>query len=186
MNTPVSPQSENILKSETLYEGRIITLRIETVELPDMKYAKREIVDHMRGVGIIAVSERNTMYLVRQYRVAVRSSMLEIPAGLVEAGEAPADAAARELREEIGLRPEHLEYLLDAYASPGFTNEKISLFVATGLVPDPLPADETEFIEIVEYPIDELYQMVLNFEITDAKTIIAIQYAYRRFVEGRS
>lgn len=169
---------EQPIKTEHIYDGRIIGVRVETVELPDMKYAKREIVDHANGVGIIALTDRGTMFMVRQYRIAVREYLLEIPAGLIEHGENPQDAAVRELQEEIGYRPGKLEYILDAYASPGFTNEKISLFLAADLVASKLDLDETEFLEAEEYPIEELYNMVLNFEITDAKSIIGILYAY--------
>lgn len=172
---------EKTVKADTLYEGRIVNLRIETVELPNKKYAKREIVDHPRGVGVIAMTERGTMFMVKQFRIAVRETLLEIPAGLVEPNEDPKIAAERELREEIGYRATKLEYLFDAYASPGFTNEKLSLFYAEGLVKDPLPMDDTEFIEVFEYAVEELYDMVMNCEISDAKSIIAIQYAYHQW-----
>lgn len=170
---------EKVIKSESIYEGRIINVRLETVELPDMKYAKREVVDHQKAVGMIAVSDHNTLYMVRQYRIAAKKVMLEIPAGLVDPGEKLQDAASRELQEEIGYKPENLTYLLDAYSSPGFTNEKISLFLATDLIPSELELDENEYLKVEEYSIDDLYQMILNFEITDAKTIIGIMYAYQ-------
>jgi len=178
-------ERETTIKSETIYDGRIIKVRVETVELPDMKYAKREIVDHAQGVGIVALSDHGTMYMVRQFRIAVKQTMLEIPAGLVEPGERPADAARRELQEEIGFKPGRLEYLLDAYASPGFTNEKLSLFVATELEASRLPRDEGEFITVEEYAIETLYEMVRNCEITDAKTIIGILHAYGAYCIGR-
>lgn len=173
-------QIEKTVKSDIIYDGRIINVRVETVELPDMKYAKREIVDHAPAVGMIALSDHGTMYMVRQFRSAVKESMLEIPAGLLEPGENPKEAAIRELQEEIGLRPQKIEYLMDAYASPGFTNERLSLFLATDLVEDPLHCDPGEFITVEEYPVRELYDKVMNFEITDAKTIIAVLYALRR------
>lgn len=169
---------EQTIKTEHIYDGRIINVRVETVELPDMKYAKREIVDHANAVGMIAISDRGTMYMVRQYRIAVREFVLEIPAGLIEHDENPQETAIRELQEEIGYKPNKLEYLLDSYASPGFTNEKLSLFLATDLEESKLDLDDSEFLEVEEYPIDELYQMVLNFEITDSKSIIGIMYAY--------
>ena len=117
------------------------------------------------------------MIMVRQYRIAVKENLLEIPAGLVEPGESPQEAAQRELQEEIGFKAQNMEYLLDAYASPGFTNEKLSLFLATNLEPSKLEEDSTEFITVEEHKVDALYRMVLNFEIADAKTIIAILYA---------
>ncbi|MCI6157030.1 MAG: NUDIX hydrolase [Peptoniphilaceae bacterium] len=184
---------QRTVKSEIIYDGKIINVRVDTVELPDMKYAKREIVDHAQGVGIVAVTERGTMYMVRQYRVAVKKMLLEIPAGLVDPGENPQEAAIRELQEEVGYQPKQIQFVLDSYASPGFTNERLSIFVATDLEPHALKMDETEFLESFEYPIEELFEMVQNLEITDAKSIIGIGYAYyqiylpnrERFLEMR-
>lgn len=170
---------ERTIKTEEIYDGRIVHLRVETVELPNMGYAKREIVSHQRGVGMIVLKDENTMLMVRQYRIAVRQSLLEIPAGLVEPGESPQDAAQRELQEEVGVKANHLEYLMDAYASPGFTDEKLSLFLARDLEASKLPLDATEFLTVEEHNLDDLYRMVLNFEIVDAKTIIAILYAHQ-------
>lgn len=169
---------EKPIKSETIYDGRIIKVKVETVELPDMKYAKREVVEHAPSVAILAISERNTIYMVRQYRIGAKEETLELPAGLVDPGENPQDTAIRELQEEIHLKPKKLEYLLDTYSSPGFCNEKVSLFVARDFEPSILDRDSTEFLEIEEYTIEELYKMVLNFEILDAITIIGIFYAY--------
>lgn len=176
--------AETTVKSETIYEGKIIGVRIETVELPNMKYSKREIVDHQRGVGMVAVTPQGTMFMVEQFRIAVKQSLLEIPAGLVDPGENPQEAAVRELQEEIGYKPGKLEYLLDAYSSPGFTNERLSLFLASDLEKSKLEEDETEFLKVKEVPIKELYQKVLNLEIVDAKTIIGIQYAYQHWKAG--
>lgn len=169
---------EQTIKSENIYDGRLVKLRVDTVELPNMKYAKREIVDHRNGVGICPITENLTMYMVRQYRPGVNKSLLEIPAGLVEPGEAPKEAAKRELQEEVGFKPKQLDFICNAYSSPGFTNEQLSIFIARGLEKDPLPPDDTEFIEVEEYSLPDLYQMVLNLEIEDAKTIIGVLYAY--------
>lgn len=168
---------ERTIKSEEIYDGRVVHLRVETVELPNMVYAKREIVDHPRAVGIIALKDPETMLMVRQYRVAVKKDLLEIPAGLIEPNENPQEAAQRELQEEVGFRAKKMDYLLDSYASPGFTNEKMSLFLAQDLEPSELDLDPTEFLEVEEHKIDDLYRKVLNFEINDQKTIIAILYA---------
>ena len=169
---------ETTVKSETIYDGKIITLKVNTVELPNMKYAKREIALHARGVGIIALTDRGTMFMVRQYRAGVGEVLLEIPAGLVDPGESPQEAAVRELQEEIDRQPEKMVYLLDAYSSPGFTNEKLSLFLAQDLKYSPKEVDATEFLKVEEYPVEELFEMVKNFDIVDAKSIIAIQHAY--------
>lgn len=174
----IDSMMETTVKSETIYDGKILTLKVNTVELPNMKYAKREIALHARGVGIIALTKKGTMYMVRQYRAGVGAVLLEIPAGLVDPGESPQEAAVRELQEEINREPKKLVYLLDAYSSPGFTNEKLSLFLARDLSYSPKDLDDTEFLEVEEYPIEDLFEMVKNFEIVDAKSIIAIQHAY--------
>lgn len=177
MSTDQMPLEERTIKSEDIYEGRIVKLRVETVELPNRMYAKREIVDHARGVGILALKDPQTMIMVRQFRVAVKETLLEIPAGLVDPGESPQEAAQRELQEEIGKKAGKLTYLLDSYASPGFSTEKLSLFLAEDLEDSKLSLDATEFLHVEEYPIQTLYQKVRNFEIMDAKSIIAILYA---------
>lgn len=178
IDTDNDSYKETTVKSETIYEGRILTLKLDTVELPNMKYAKREIALHPRGVGIIALTDVGTMYMVKQYRVAIEKTIVEIPAGLVDPGETPQEAAARELQEEIKFKPSKLTYLLDAYSSPGCSNEMLSIFVAEGLESSSLELDDTEFLDVLEVPIEELYRDIMNFKINDAKTVIAILYAY--------
>ena len=158
---------EKTIKVDNIYEGKILSLRVETVEMPDKKYSKREIVDHVKGVGIIAFDGEDSIYLVRQYRKAIDEFTLEIPAGLVEVNEKPIETAKRELQEEIGYKPLDIEYLFDMHASPGFTNDKLSFFLAKNLE------------EKKSYKIEDVYNMVINGEITDAKTIIAVMYAKR-------
>lgn len=170
---------EKTIKVDNIYEGKILSLRVETVEMPDKKYSKREIVDHVKGVGIIAFDGEDSIYLVRQYRKAIDEFTLEIPAGLVEVNEKPIETAKRELQEEIGYKPLDIEYLFDMYASPGFTNDKLSFFLAKNLEESKLELDEDEFLEKKSYKIEDVYNMVINGEITDAKTIIAVMYAKR-------
>lgn len=170
---------EKTIKVDNIYEGKILSLRVETVEMPDKKYSKREIVDHMKGVGIIAFDGEDSIYLVRQYRKAIDEFTLEIPAGLVESNEKPIDTAKRELQEEIGFKPLDIEYLFDMHASPGFTNDKLSFFLAKDLEESKLEEDEDEFLERKSFKIDDIYNMIINGEITDAKTIIAVMYAKR-------
>ena len=170
---------EKTIKVDNIYEGKILSLRVETVEMPDKKYSKREIVDHMKGVGIIAFDGEDSIYLVRQYRKAIDEFTLEIPAGLVEANEKPIETAKRESQEEIGYKPLDIEYLFDMHASPGFTNDKLSFFLAKDLEESKLEEDEDEFLERKSFKIDDIYNMVINGEITDAKTIIAVLYAKR-------
>lgn len=168
---------ETPIKSDVIYDGKILKLRVDTVELHNKKYSKREIVEHQKGVGIIAYDGDDKLWMVSQYRIAVGQTMLEIPAGLIDPNEVPIETARRELQEEIGYYPETIDFLYTMYASPGFTNDKLSFFVARDLRESKLEEDEDEFLEAKSYPIDDLYNMVLNGEITDAKTIMAIQYA---------
>ncbi|MDO4594341.1 MAG: NUDIX hydrolase [Tissierellia bacterium] len=176
---------EKTLKSDRIYEGKIINLRVDTVELPDKKYSKREIVEHQKAVGIIAFDGKDRIWMVRQYRKALDKMTLEIPAGLIEPNELPADAAKRELQEEVGYTCENINYLFDTYSSPGFTNEKMSLFLAEDLKESKLENDEDEFVYRESFEVDELYNMILNCELSDAKTIIAVLVAKKYMEESK-
>ena len=168
---------EKTMKSEKLYEGKILNLRIDTVELPDKKYSKREIVEHSGSVAVIPITDDNCVILVKQFRKAVERFLLEIPAGKLELNEEPRDAATRELKEETGFEANKMEYLFEFYTSPGFSNEKIHLFLATDLVEGDATPDSGEFIEEVKINIDDLVKMVNRGEIVDSKTIIGINLA---------
>ncbi|MDO5047343.1 MAG: NUDIX hydrolase [Anaerococcus sp.] len=170
---------EKSIKSETIYDGKILKLKVDTVELENKKYSKREIVDHQKGVGVIAFDGKDKLWMVRQYRKAIDKMTIEIPAGLVEPNELPIEAAKRELQEEIGYMPLDITYLFDMHASPGFTNDKLSFFIAKDLSYSKLDQDEDEYVSAKSFKVDELYNMVENGEITDAKTIIAILYAIK-------
>lgn len=172
---------EKTMKCDRLYEGKIINLRIDTVELPEKKYSKREIIEHPGGVGIVPVTEDNCVILVKQFRKAVNRMLLEIPAGKLEVNEEPRETAIRELKEETGYEAEKLKYLLEFYTSPGYTNEKIYLFLASGLIYGEQDLDEGEFCEIEKYNIDELTKMIDRGEIIDSKTIIGINIAKEYF-----
>lgn len=175
---------EKTIKSDTIYDGKILKLRVETVELENKRYSKREIVDHQKGVGIIAFDGEDKIWMVKQYRKAIDKITLEIPAGLVDPGEMPIETAKRELQEEVGYFPETISYLFDMHASPGFTNDKLSFFLAKDLVKSSLDQDEDENVEALSIEIKELYKMVENGELTDAKTIIAILYCLKLLNEA--
>ena len=175
---------EKTIKSDNIYDGKILKLRVETVELENKRYSKREIVDHQKGVGIIAYDGDDKIWMVKQYRKALDKMTLEIPAGLVDPGELPIEAAKRELQEEIGYFPNSITYLFDMHSSPGFTNDKLSFFVGKDLEISSLDQDEDENVIAESFYIKELYQMVENGEITDAKSIIAILYALKGLDEA--
>lgn len=168
---------EKTMKSDKLYEGKLLNLRIDTVELPDKKYSKREIIEHPGSVAILAITEDNKIILVKQYRKAVEKAILELPAGKIEINEEPGETAKRELKEETGYIANKIEYVLEFYTSPGFTNEKISIFLATDLIKGETDLDDGEFIENIEIPIDDLIKMTNKGEILDSKTIIGIGLA---------
>ena len=168
---------EKTMKSEKIYEGKIVNLRIDTVELPDKKYSKREIVEHPGSVGIIPITDDGYIVLVKQFRKPVEKSLLEIPAGKIEINEEPRQTALRELGEETGYISNKMEYLFEFYTSPGFSNEKIYLFLATELVKGDANPGHDEYIEVTKIKIEDLVDMVNRGEINDSKTIIGIFYA---------
>ncbi|NLW51783.1 MAG: NUDIX hydrolase [Tissierellia bacterium] len=172
---------EHTIKSEKIYEGKIIKVRVDTVELPNKIYAKREIVEHSRGVGIVAITKDQEIILIKQYRKAIEDAIYEIPAGLVDVGESLQEAAVRELQEEAGLKPLYTELIAEAYASPGFTDEKLSIFFTDELEESRLDLDETEFLISEKVPLKKAIDMLENFEISDAKTVIGILYAARKY-----
>jgi ADP-ribose pyrophosphatase len=176
--TSMNNLEEKTLHSEEIYSGKIITLELHEVELPNGKQSKREIVKHPGAVAIIALTEDNKMVMVEQYRKALERTIVEIPAGKLEKGEEPASCARRELEEETGYVCESLELISSFYTSPGFSDEIIHVFLATGLTKKENAAamDEDEFVNLEELTLKEALQYVKEQKIYDAKTIYAVQY----------
>lgn len=166
--------TERELERKTVFHGIIIDVRQDTVELPDGTSAVREVVQHPGGVSIVAVDERMNALMVRQYRYAMGREMLEVPAGKLELGEDPAQAARRELREETGCVCSGFEALGRVAASPGVYSETLWLYLATGLEYVGEQPDEGEFLKIERIPLSELRKRCLSGEIEDAKTNIAV------------
>lgn len=169
---------EKIVKSETLYEGKIVTLKLVTVEMPNKKYAKRELIEHPGAVIVIPVFEDDTVMLVHNYRNAVDRMMLELPAGLVEYGESPIDTAHRELMEETGYTAEEMTFLFDAFPTPGTSNEKMQFFLAKGLKKTSDALDE-EVHGVERIPLKELLQRLDECQLMDGKTIMGCLYLHR-------
>ncbi len=168
---------EKTLHSETIYEGRIIDLRVEDVELPNGKQSKRELIDHPGAVAVIAETPDHKILAVRQYRKALDKAIVEIPAGKLEPGEKPEVTAVRELEEETGYTCDSLEKVISFYTSPGFANELVHLYVAKGLEKKgEQSADEDEFLDVLHLTIEEMEKMVESQEIHDAKTAYALMY----------
>jgi ADP-ribose pyrophosphatase len=166
--------TEKTLSTEQIYNGHIINVRVEKVELPDGRISSRELVGHLGGVGIIAVDENRQVFMVSQYRIAARSMMLEIPAGKLEKGEDPLECGKRELIEEIGYKAKDFVHLGEYYATPGYCEEKLNIYLAQGLEFVGQHLDDGEFLKVKKYSLDDLYSMVMENKIYDAKTAIAI------------
>ena len=171
---------ERTLHSQRIYEGKIVNLRVDTVELPSGKKTKREIVEHGGCTAIVALDSEKNVLLVRQYRKAVERMLLEIPAGGIEPGEEPLEGARRELEEETGFSAERWEHLSVFYTSPGFCTEFMHLYLATELQPAERAADDDEHIEVVRVPLKKSLELVASGEICDAKSIAGLLLALRK------
>lgn len=165
---------EQVVESHRLYEGRVVSLRVDQVKLPGGRSAVREVVEHPPVVAIVALDDRGNVLLVRQYRLPVQRSLLEIPAGGVDPGESAEEAAQRELQEETGQRAGRLERLCGFFASPGYCDEYMHLYRATALEPSGLAADADESIEVVRLPLSEALRLIDRGDICDAKTIVGL------------
>ena len=172
---------EKEIQRTVIYDGKIMQVTREEVELENGEHAYREVVYHHGGVCILAIKNHQIL-LVKQFRYPNRIETLEIPAGKLEANENTKDCAFRELEEETNNRAREMKFIMKVLPSPGYTSEWLYLYEAIDFeeVDDALEGDEDEFIDIVKLDIDEAYQKVLNGEIVDAKTVIAIMYAYQQ------
>lgn len=168
---------EKTISSDRIYTGKTISLKVDTVEIENRGYQKREIVEHLGAVGVVAVTDENKVILIKQFRKPIEQVIWEIPAGKLEIGESPKDCAIRELKEETGYSAKNIKLIHKFFTSAGFSNQKIYIFLATGLTKGDPDFDEDEIIEKYEVDIDEAQNMVIKNEIEDAKTIIGILLA---------
>lgn len=176
---------EKLVRKKVVYQGKYIRTEEQTVRLPDGTEAIREIVSPPDAVGILPIDSEGRIYLVRQYRPAIGQVTLEIPAGILERGEGPAETARRECEEEVGWRPQRLDFLFRYYHSVGFSTGKIEVFLGRDLHPSPdAHADPGEFIEVVRLPFEEAYQQGLSGKIIDSKTLLAFLWYRQTFPEG--
>ncbi|GAB0280165.1 NUDIX hydrolase [Staphylococcus pseudintermedius] len=167
---------EKTISKEFIYKGKIIEVEKHKVSLPNNETAYREVVKHNGAVAICALTPDQQVILVKQYRKALEQELLEIPAGKLEPGEDRESAAMRELEEETGYKAKKLTLIGEVYGTPGFSNEKISVYFADNLVEGKVNLDEDEFVEKVLYSLDDVKKAVEARTIEDAKTFIAFQH----------
>jgi ADP-ribose pyrophosphatase len=165
---------EKKLATEQIYQGRAVNIRVDTVEKASGKKTTREVVEHPDCVAVVPLDGQGNVLLVRQFRHAVGKFLLEIPAGGIDPGEEPLDSVRRELQEEIGYFPHRIEKLGGFYSVPGYGTEYLHCFVATDLVPSRLVAEDTDDIELVRVPKEEIPGLIASGEICDAKSIAAL------------
>ncbi|HEY6188553.1 MAG TPA: NUDIX hydrolase [Pyrinomonadaceae bacterium] len=178
MATPETEAPE-LLSSEEIFRGRIFDVTVDTVREHGQTY-KREVVHHPGSAAIVAVFDDMTVALVRQYRHAVVRYLLEIPAGTLASPERPEEGAARELEEELGVVAAQLEKLSEFFVSPGFVEEKMWVYLATGLTETAQRLEEDEMLDIVRVPFTRALEMIEDGEIEDGKTIIGLMLAATR------
>ena len=175
------PHTETTLSSEEIFNGRVIRVTYDKVLLENGNTSTREVVHHHGGACILPVDENENITMVRQYRYALGEEMWELPAGKLEKGEDPFEAAKRELAEECGLTADHFVDLGVVYPTVGYDSEKIYLWAATGLHSVNQHLDEDEFLDVVKMPLDEALRLVMDGTIKDSKTQIGIlKYAMLR------
>lgn len=176
---------EKFLSSEEIYPGKIIHVQRWQVELPNGKTAPREIVRHNGAAAVVAVDGAGQVTLVRQYRTPIGQCTWEIPAGKLDTPqEDPFSAAQRELEEETGLQARHWQKLTAMYTTPGFCNEQISIYLATGLSQHPAHPDPDEFLQLTRLPLEEAVALCASGEIRDSKTIVGLMLA-QRFLQAQ-
>ena len=166
--------TEKTLSVQEIFSGHVVRLTLDKVELENGRSAMREVVHHRGGACIAALTEKDELYLVRQYRYALGQELWELPAGKLEEGEDPFEAAKRELEEECGLNADQYIDLHPFYPTVGYCSEVIYTWLARGLHPVPMHLDEDEFLTPTKMPLDEVCRMVLNGEIRDGKTVAAV------------
>lgn len=188
-DTPAGPGAARTLDSRPVYEGKIVRLRLDTVRYPDGSTGELEIVSHVGAAAALPLTTPGVdcdagtpprVILLRQYRHAVGDPIWEVPAGKLDGEESPEACARRELREETGVAADRLERLATLWTTPGFTNERIHLFLATGLTFGATQREGHELMETHEVRLAEALDMIERGEIDDAKTVACLLMAARR------
>ena len=170
---------QKLINSKIEYSGETISLRSDLIELNSGIQIKRNIVEHPGSVVIIPQTKEGNILMVSQWRHAIQDHLIELPAGHIDSGETPEDAAYRELQEEIGFKPGKLISLSKIWVAPGWCNEKIHSYIALDLIVSKLKPDNDENITVLEFEASKIYQMIKDGEIVDSKTIATFMMFYQ-------
>ena len=160
-----------------IYKGAILNLRKDKVMVVGDKLSYREIVEHNGGVTLAAITDNGKLVMVKQFRKAIEAVVLEVPAGKIEKGEDPLETARRELKEETGYTVGKIQSLASMYPSVGYSQEILYVYLCTELTPGETEFDDNEALDILEYDFMEIYEKVINGQISDGKTIVAVLLA---------
>jgi len=168
--------SEEVISSKVIFEGRVVKLRVDMVRTVDGRKSTREVIEHAPCVAVVAVDDKGNVLLVRQFREALGKELLEIPAGGIDEGEDPEQAVMREMQEETGFRPGRIVRLCGFYTTPGFCDEFLHVYLATGLEASRLFAEDTPGIEVVRVPLADVPALLASGKIEDSKTIAGLLF----------
>lgn len=174
-----APTEEHVTSARRIYEGKVISLRVDTIVLPGGKMGERETVEHRGAVALVPITPDGQVVLVRQWRTPTQSALLEIPAGTREEGEDPDLCAHRELGEEVNFAAGRMTKLCEMYMAPGYSTELIHLYLAQELTPMQGTPDDDEFLDIVTLPLAGAIDKIGTGEIRDAKSISGLLMAAR-------
>ena len=166
--------------TRNIYTGKVVTLNIDTVTLPNGATIDLETIRHPGAAAVVPVKDDGTVVLIRQFRHAAGGFIYEIPAGKLQPGEDPLHCASRELEEEVGYRAASFELLTSIFTAPGFADEVIHVYKATGLTTGRQQLDPDEVLDIIEMPLAEAVNKIEDGTIRDAKTIVGLQAVYLR------
>lgn len=169
---------EKTLTSKQVYDGIVVKLFSDEVELDNGSKATREVIHHPGGVCVVALDESENVFLVEQFRYPFGDVLTEVPAGKLEYGEQPETCGRRELKEEVGAQAQSFEYLGCLYPTVAYDTEKIHMYLATGLSFCEQQLDEGEFLDVKKMPLKEAFELAMTGGLPDAKTQLAIIKAY--------